>query len=84
MYIITVKNTIKCLGMNITSAAVLFVEVTISSISERDYHRGTAEEGQLVLHCLQHEALFQVPFGRRRVLCGHTFTHFSSTCQVYL
>lgn len=84
MYIVTVKNMIKCLGMNITSAAILFVEATRRGIGERDYHSGTAEEGQLLLHCLQHEALFQVPFGRRRVLCGHTFTHFCSTCQVYL
>lgn len=83
-HIVTVKNMIKCLGMNITSAAILFVQVTISGISEQDYHSGVAEEVQLLLRCLQHKALFHIPSGRRMVLCGHTFTHFSSTCQVYL
>lgn len=33
--------------MNITSAAILSVEVTIS-VSEQDYHSGTAEKGLFV------------------------------------
>lgn len=33
--------------MNITSAAILFAEVTIS-VNEQDYHSGTAEKGLFV------------------------------------